>query len=1065
MLYLAGQWRLTAAQTGQVISKLRSLAGFPAVFGSGAAPRLVAVEDPSARTRFPHTAVLFAAALSNGWPWSLALRIFAGVSFGSFCNRGCGFITSYGMGLSTERLQTGRWLVGHVSESGGGDLSVSVFFDDSAAVLFVCNKSLRVVSPEPPRGRSGAGPRRRTRFLPEYVRLPTDSDGNPVLPRFLVTSIVERRHVWVRLIQMDGVTRSLVNGKPTYPRVSGRVTASWLRNHRSWEDPEVKAVLGKKLATWFYQGALEYVPPGVPPPTVIEPKAVVAKKGKDKYRDITDAREGNKSLEPWGVIYFTARDLADALMPCAIVSGHDMQDGYHISLFSGCTGELVWGWGVIGFYYVYPSEQGYSESESDGEELRDADPEPSTASGVRSDRRASASTASGVCTDRAGSPGEDHGSGSEHGRSADSSGGPSPARKPQLRFRFGWRLHVGCWPGSCCRTCDKAYNGMEFDGCIARWAVAHFGQAVAGSPLNCIAMCLLRHMAMRNPAPGERRGTSSRTGNGVVWVDDFVFYKLVQPHAACSGLAGGCPACCACLPQAEEVDEYWVELCGRLGVPLNLDKRQRCGQTVEYAGFLYDTLRGLLLILPDKLVKLLGCLQEWAESDTVTARGMDAVRGRVLHYSACISHTRVLATEILCLVGAVEESQYDTPFPVTAAMVDLAAELRSVITKYHGAGRPLWPLVPSSGYRVFLEGGMPDAVAFALTWDASTRGWAALLRWWETVRGRRELCEHLFIGTWPAGSAVGEQAHRELLAAPLALEAALQLRHPRLDGRLGFFRNDAEAAISALRKGSSSSPPMQAGSLKFARLCAGAGVDPLCMHVPGLALVAEGIDGASRSGTTFGKDANLDSVVGPSVSDSLWAKIAGAAQRCGLRVTVDLFATESNRRAERYCSRYGEPGSEAVDALMVSDWGQSRCPCCGAVHREVAYAFPPCGLIKPTVRKAIADAAICVLVVPVAITAPYWHKLLKASVLPVQDSPDGFVRIRNPRTALCLAGSYDPKELAVFVCDFSRLTTRADLAAPSGCAGSFAARRRPLCGSSVDYEDRCKLREALLAAR
>ena len=65
---------------------------------------------------------------------------------------------------------------------------------------------------------------------------------------------------------------------------------------------------------------------------------------------------------------------------------------------------------------------------------------------------------------------------------------------------------------------------------------------------------------------------------------------------------------------------------------------------------------------------------------------------------------------------------------------------------------------------------------------------------------------------------------------------------------------------------------MQAGSLKFARLCAGAGVDPLCMHVPGLALVAEGIDGASRSGTTFGKDANLDSVVGPSVSDSLWAK-------------------------------------------------------------------------------------------------------------------------------------------------------------------------------------------------
>ena len=40
-------------------------------------------------------------------------------------------------------------------------------------------------------------------------------------------------------------------------------------------------------------------------------------------------------------------------------------------------------------------------------------------------------------------------------------------------------------------------------------------------------------------------------------------------------------------------------------MPLNLAKRQLCGQRVEYAGFLYDTLRDLLLILPDKLAKLL----------------------------------------------------------------------------------------------------------------------------------------------------------------------------------------------------------------------------------------------------------------------------------------------------------------------------------------------------------------------------------------------------------------------------------------------------------------------------
>ncbi len=201
------------------------------------------------------------------------------------------------------------------------------------------------------------------------------------------------------------------------------------------------------------------------------------------------------------------------------------------------------------------------------------------------------------------------------------------------------------------------------------------------------------------------------------------------------------------------------------------------------------------------------------------------------------------------------------------------------------------------------------------------------------------------------------------------------------------------------------------------------------------------------------------------MTDQLWGQIALAVGLCGLLVTVDLFASESNKRAERYCSRYGEPGSEAVDALMVADWGQSLCPGCGQCHREVLYAFPPAGVIKPVARKAVADAALCVLVVPVSITAPYWHLLLKASVLPAGPAPDGFLRIpsRDPRTALRLAGSFDPKELAVFVCDFSRLSQRSDLAGTYGCAGFFSARRRHLCGTSADYEDRRRLRGALYA--
>ena len=50
--------------------------------------------------------------------------------------------------------------------------------------------------------------------------------------------------------------------------------------------------------------------------------------------------------------------------------------------------------------------------------------------------------------------------------------------------------------------------------------------------------------------------------------------------------------------------------------------------------------------------------------------------------------------------------------------------------------------------------------------------WAALLRWWEAVTGRRVLLEHLLTRTRPVDAAVAEQAQSELQVAALALTAA-----------------------------------------------------------------------------------------------------------------------------------------------------------------------------------------------------------------------------------------------------------------------------------------------------
>jgi hypothetical protein len=68
-------------------------------------------------------------------------------------------------------------------------------------------------------------------------------------------------------------------------------------------------------------------------------------------------------------------------------------------------------------------------------------------------------------------------------------------------------------------------------------------------------------------------------------------------------------------------------------------------------------------------------------------------------------------------------------------------------------------------------------------------------------------------------------------------------------------------------------------------------------------------------------------VLGPRVSDQLWNVIVGLIRQLGLAITVDLFASESNARAERFAtriaSRFGEPGGETIDALSVSGWADS----------------------------------------------------------------------------------------------------------------------------------------------
>jgi hypothetical protein len=403
--------------------------------------------------------------------------------------------------------------------------------------------------------------------------------------------------------------------------------------------------------------------------------------------------------------------------------------------------------------------------------------------------------------------------------------------------------------------------------------------------------------------------------------------------------------------------------------------------------------------------------------------------------------------------------------------------MQAVILRYGPAGCPLWPPIASSAHAALLCG-EEKSLFCSVTWDASTHGWAAVAVWWgpgqptpswvpaPLWRGELERRDLLLVGSWPADWDVSQQPFREALGGVLAFEAFAQ--QVSLSGRCCVLRNDASAAVAAFRKGSPQSPQLQRCALRLNRAAAAVDVDCLPLHVPGLTLVAEGMDGASRCGSELGDDANVDCVRGLAVSDDLWQSVATAASDAGWgSVTVDAFASESNARVPRFWSRFFEPGSEALDALCVPDWARSECPASGLSHREVVYAFPPSQLVRPAVEKACADRALCVLVVPVAILAPHWNKLLAASVLP-RRSPylDGFLRVRDPTRKVAWSGSSAaPAELAVFACDFGRLLPRDSLPPLSVCPGAFDRRRRHLCGSADDCRVQHRIREALLAQR
>ena len=924
---------------------------------------------------YPAALCAFLHSIRTGAPWDAALDLFAGLPDG--------FFSTDGRVFATPALRfPGDDLTHFVPLTEPNDRDALTLFFASSTLVAICSSHSLLQRPQPTPStglvRSARGYDFPSRFLPEYIKL----KSTPTRDLMSIRMAADQWHK--RLGPLDAVTATIVEGRLCMPKPRFPLQPSRKPNHASWERNEAaKIALGPKFATWTWQGITEMVPSNCRLPLFIEPLGAVDKATAPWWRLILDARLSNEFQDPWGVWYFSVSQLAALLDHCDIMFAEDLEDAYHLSIFSGCTGQPFW---------------------------------------------------SCVFT-------------------IDETG--AIARR--------WRLVMGCDVYTCLGLCDKAMSGFCIDGFVGRFAAAHFGQRNAGSPLNALMRAIQRFLARRGTAPKPRvhsrrtpatsppalpslevkRGLGRDALHSVVWVDDTVFVHKTPAHPPCAGLGGGCQICTAAASSAQRSQSGWHRLAKALGLGLSDDKRQDPSQRVTFTGMVVDTFLRTLSIPPDKKTRLATFLESFFDLRECTLSQLASFRGRVQHYSACIPYVLPFVALISSIIGTEDKPDYDRTIALPPAVNEAAIFIRGVLEDYAFCGRPLWPFVPSTLHAAFLAGETGSAHIAVITWDASLHGWGMVLRWWDNRDGK------VIVGTLPDTEDMRHQVRREALAGVLSLDAAaLEID---LSGATVILRNDAVGALSALRKGSFASTFLQQCAMRACRLERRLGCNTLHLHAPGRVLIDEGVDDLSR-------DRAIE-VAGPVSGPLLRKRARQLAKRNGWRLTVDAFASESNCFLPRFFARYAEPSAEAEDAFTVGDWDQSPCPACGLTHREVLFAFPPPALLNRFVAKARSDGIRAIVVTPLAVSAPYWNKLLRASTLP---GMDGFIRLRSQQN--CPPGSDAEGELAIFAVDFTPQTTRSrnSPTAPP-CGGEAIARGRPTAGSPLDQAERARIHAEISA--
>jgi hypothetical protein len=213
---------------------------------------------------------LYLASIACGWDPALARAAWASLGEGRYCALGHTFTPE--QARLVPGLPAGAWSARVRRPEDGQEVTIA--FQDGLVVAVTAPVRLRA-PPRAPRQAAKAG----LSSLPSFIALPRDQEVRPIIPKTMVTTLVEHQEAWhTQLGTIDAATSAIVKGLLVMPKVAVPSQRRVLRNRSSWEDdPAAREALGPIIAKWLAQGVLEFVEWDDRQPVLLQPCGAVPK--------------------------------------------------------------------------------------------------------------------------------------------------------------------------------------------------------------------------------------------------------------------------------------------------------------------------------------------------------------------------------------------------------------------------------------------------------------------------------------------------------------------------------------------------------------------------------------------------------------------------------------------------------------------------------------------------------------------------------------------------------------------------------------------------------------------